>query len=178
VPRLVGVAALALVGAGCALTARYVVWPSSDEPRRADGLIVLAGGGGERLPEAMRLMEEGAADVLVVSHGRRAGWVEANRLCDGEAPYEVVCFTPTPDRTQGEARAVGRLARERGWDSLLVVTSRYHIKRATMLVRRCFDGDVRGVGARPDSPAGLPSLRNVVWEWGAYAHAFLLERDC
>jgi uncharacterized SAM-binding protein YcdF (DUF218 family) len=173
-----GLASLALVTAGFALTGRYVVWPRSDEPGRADGVVVLAGGGGERLAEATRLMEEGVAPVLVVSTGGRTGWAEARRLCEGEMPYEVICFTPRPDRTQGEARAVGRIARERGWESLVVVTSRYHIHRATMLMRRCYGGEVRGVGARPDSPRGLPSLRNVVWEWGGYVHAFLVERGC
>jgi uncharacterized SAM-binding protein YcdF (DUF218 family) len=173
---LLGVGALAAVG--CVLTARYVVWPDSDEPGRADGLAVLAGGGTERLREAVRLMEAGVAPVLLVSHGRQEGWTEANRLCDGELPFEVICFDPVPDRTQGEARAVGRLARERGWDSLVVVTSRYHIERAAMLMRRCFGGEVRGVGARPDSPGGLPSIRNVAREWVGYVHAFLIERDC
>jgi uncharacterized SAM-binding protein YcdF (DUF218 family) len=176
--RVVALAALAVVALACALTARYVVWPSTDGPRRADGLVVLAGGGGERLAEARRLMAGGVAPVLVVSHGRQPGWAEANRLCNGGAPYEVVCIDPIPDRTQGEARAVGRLARERGWSSLVVVTSRYHVHRATMLVRRCFGGDVSGVGARPDSPGGLPSLRNLVREWAGYGHALVLERDC
>ena len=141
-------------------------------------MVVLAGGQGERLAEATRLMDAGVASALAISHGRQPGWTEANRLCDGAAPYEVVCFEPTPDRTQGEARAVARLGREREWRSVVVVTSRYHIERATLLVDRCFDGEVRGVGARPPGRGGLPGVRAVVHEWVSYVHAFTVAPEC
>lgn len=160
------------------MTARYIVWAPSDEPGRADAVVVLAGGRGERLEAATRLMDAGVAPVLAVSHGRQPGWTEGNRLCNGVERYEVVCFEPEPDRTQGEARSVGRLARERGWQSVLVVTSRYHVTRARMLVDRCVEGDVRGVGARPPGRGGLPTPRNVAREWASYVHAFVIERDC
>jgi uncharacterized SAM-binding protein YcdF (DUF218 family) len=162
-------AALALLPLAL-LTARFVVWPETDRPIRTDAVVVLAGGE-ERLPAALELMERRLAPVFVVSRGPRD-------LCAREARYEIVCFRPEPDRTQGEARATSRLAAERGWRSLVVVTSRYHAVRARMLFRRCFGGALRVVGVEPNSPRGLPSLRNVVWEWGGFAHAFVLERGC
>ena len=39
-----------------------------------------------------------------------------------------------------DARAIARLARERGWSSIVVVTSRFHVTRARMLFRRCYRG--------------------------------------
>jgi uncharacterized SAM-binding protein YcdF (DUF218 family) len=138
---------------------------------------VLAGGAGERLAEGVRLVESGVAPTLAISHGRQPGWTEANRLCGGAAPYRVACFDPKPDRTQGEARAAAVLAREQGWRSLVVVTSRYHATRAALLFRRCFP-DVRVVAARPASPGGLPSVRSLVREWAGLAHAAVVEREC
>jgi uncharacterized SAM-binding protein YcdF (DUF218 family) len=174
VVALVAVSALAVQAAATAL----ILWPESDVRGRADAVVVLAGGGGERLAEGVRLMERRVAPILVISHGREPGWTEANRLCDGEARFEVVCFTPEPERTQGEARAVRTIAKERGWRSLVVVTSTYHVTRARLLFERCIDGDVRAAAAEPHSPRGLPSAGEVVHEWAGYAHALLVQRDC
>ncbi len=60
----------------------------------------------------------------------------------------------------------------------MVVTSTYHVSRTRMLFRRCFDGEIRVVGARPDSRGGLPSPRAVVREWLAFGHALTVERGC
>jgi uncharacterized SAM-binding protein YcdF (DUF218 family) len=59
----------------------------------------------------------------------------------------VVCFTAVPFSTVGEARTVTGLARERGWSSVVVVTSTFHVTRADMLFRRCFHGRLSVVGS-------------------------------
>jgi len=167
--RIATVTLAAGVTALCAASARFIVWPSDEEPGQADAVVVLAGGAGERLREGERLAERGVAPILVLSHGVDCGEREG---------LEVVCFTPEPDRTQGEARVASRLAESRGWHKLVVVTSRYHASRTRMLFERCFAGEVRVVGARPDSPGGLPSARNLTREWLGFGHAFLVERGC
>jgi uncharacterized SAM-binding protein YcdF (DUF218 family) len=167
---------LVLVAALVAATARWIVWPHTDPaPRHADAVVVLGGGGGERLAEGLRLVKARVARVLVISEGERPGWTEANRLCKGGALFEVVCFDPEPGRTQGEARAMARLAEERGWKDVVVVTSDYHAIRAGRLFARCFGHDVPVVAAGPD---GLPGVGQILHEWLAYAHASLIERDC
>jgi uncharacterized SAM-binding protein YcdF (DUF218 family) len=167
---------LVLVAALLAATARWIVWPHTDPaPRHADAVVVLGGGGGERLAEGLRLVKARVARVLVISEGERPGWTEANRLCKGGTLFEVVCFDPKPGRTQGEARVVARLAEERGWKDVVVVTSDYHAVRAGWLFDRCFDHDVPMVDAGPD---GLPNVGQVVHEWLAYAHATFIARDC
>jgi uncharacterized SAM-binding protein YcdF (DUF218 family) len=172
--RILVLAALALLAGLVALTARFILWPDTNEPpRRADAVVALYGGGGERLASARRLVERGIAPVLVVSHG-----AAATDLCGQKDPYEIVCFDPEPDRTQGEARAVADLARERGWRSIVVVTSDYHAVRARMLFRRCLDGRVEVVGARPDSLGGLPDVGQVVHEWVGYGAALVVDRGC
>jgi uncharacterized SAM-binding protein YcdF (DUF218 family) len=167
---------LVLVVALFAATARWIVWPPTDAaPKHADALIVLGGGGAERLDEGLRLMRRGVAPVLVISEGTRPGWTEANDLCEnGDPDFEVICFDPDPSRTQGEARGAAKLAREHGWKDVIVVTSDYHATRAGWLFGRCFDRDVPVVGAG----SGLPGPRAIVHEWFAYAHGFLIARDC
>ena len=81
--------------------------------------------------------------MLVVSDGWSPTWPEANRLCAGRpAPVAVACFHPAPYSTRGEAEAFARLADRRGWRSVVVVSSRYHLLRARMLFERCYDGKV------------------------------------
>jgi uncharacterized SAM-binding protein YcdF (DUF218 family) len=169
VARVLTVVAGLLLLAIAVLTARFILWPSEDEPLQADAVVVLAGGAGERLREGIRLAERGVAPVLVLSHGGR---------CGDRPTYDVVCFTPRPDRTQGEARGAARLARERGWGSVVVVTSTYHVARTRMLFRRCLDGEIRVVGARPRTWRGLPTPRQIAWEWLGFGHALLAERAC
>jgi uncharacterized SAM-binding protein YcdF (DUF218 family) len=119
------------------------VWPPHGTESRADAAVVLAGGRGPRLSEGLALVRKGIAPVLVVSDGWSPTWSEANRLCAGRrAPVPVVCFHPEPYSTRGEAEAFARLAAKRGWRSVVVVSSRYHLVRARMLFERCYDGRV------------------------------------
>ena len=100
-----------------------------------------------RLGKALELMARQVAPTLVISDGRAPGWYRANRLCDGGARFRVVCFEPRPYSTRGEARAVARMARRRGWRSVLVVTSRYHVTRARLLFDRCVAARVWATGS-------------------------------
>jgi uncharacterized SAM-binding protein YcdF (DUF218 family) len=149
------------------------VWPDTDTPSRgADAVVVLSGGRGHRLAEGRRLIAEGISDTLVISDGLDPRWVEARRLCRGN---HAICFTPEPYSTQGEARWIAQEARERGWDSVVVVTSTYHVRRTRMIVRRCYDGDLAVVGARP--PLGNRIL-GVAWEWPKSVYYVALKRGC
>jgi len=119
------------------------VWPPQPAVGKADAVVVLAGSAGPRLAKGLALVESGAAPVLVLSDGWSPTWPEANRLCAGRpAAVPVVCLHPDPYSTRGEARGFARLAQARGWDSVIVVSSRYHTVRAKMIFERCFDGSV------------------------------------
>lgn len=157
------------------LGVRWTVLPATVEPDRvepADAVVVFAGSF-ERLPVALELMAAGRAPVLVLPNGNRDGWPEANRLCQGRSAgaiatvgdhrFEVTCPVPDPVTTRGEARAIAALAAERGWDSLIAVTSTYHIARAEMLLERCFPGRIQPVAA------GTGGLEGARW-WRAARH--------
>ena len=168
---------LVLVVALFAATARWIVWPDTDPAPEACRRRRRARRRRERSGSTtgLRLVRKDVAPVLLISDGERQGWKEANALCKGGAAFQVVCFKPVPGRTQGEAREVARIAGERGWKKVVVVTSDYHAVRAGWLFGRCFGHDVPVVGA---GPGGLPSPDQIVHEWLGYAHGFLIERDC
>ena len=161
-----------LVAAFVAATAFLFVWPPEDSlPADADAVVVLSGGREHRLAEGRRLVAEGVAETLVISDGRAAGWEEANGLCGSSA----VCFLPDPYSTQGEARWIAHEAERRGWESIVVVTSSYHVRRARMIVERCWEGGLAVVGADPPLEN---RLIGIAWEWPKTAYYLTLNRAC
>lgn len=167
------VAVLAVFGivvvAVVALNLRLFVWPASSTPAHADAVVVLAGGDGERLDKGLQLVRAGVASTLVVSTG-------PDKLCTSRYQFEVHCFLPHPDDTRGEAEAIGRIAAQKGWHHVVVVTSDYHATRARILVGRCFSGTV-DVSVARSSKGPLSLLGAIGHEWGGLAEA-ALRQDC
>ena len=168
------VVALVLV-AWLAATAVLFVWPRESAPESADAVVVLSGGRKTRLAKGLELVRAGVAPTLVISDGRARGWRQGNRLCAGGERFRVVCFRPDPYSTQGEAEAVAGLARARDWDSVVVVTSGYHVTRSRLLFRRCTDTEIEGVAA---DTSAWSLVRNVAFEWGKLAYQLTIQRDC
>lgn len=151
-----------------------VVWPSFPEPERADAVVVLAGDG-SRIADALRLMREGMAPTLLFVGNPDTQ--EGVDLCRSQRSFEVVCLRPQPDSTRQEARATGRYAKARGWKSIVLVSSRYHLLRARLLFRRCFDGRVEATGVVP--PYGPQFARNQIrHEMVGVVYASLFARGC
>jgi uncharacterized SAM-binding protein YcdF (DUF218 family) len=143
--------ATGLVGAWIVACLVLFVWPSAatSPPAHADAVVVLSGERG-RLAPALALIRRGVAPVLAISSVQETPrWLEARQLCAAQryAGAKVVCFLARPYSTRGEARAVARVARERGWRSVVVVTSTFHVTRARMLFRRCYQGRLSFVGS-------------------------------
>ena len=137
------IAAAAIVAAWLVACLVLFVWPPAESkpPAHADVVVVLSGDK-KRLQPALDLVRKGVAPVLAISTVERTRhWPLARRLCSTRryAGARVVCFDAVPFSTQGEARTIARLARERGWRSVVVVTSRFHVTRAHMLFRRCLE---------------------------------------
>jgi uncharacterized SAM-binding protein YcdF (DUF218 family) len=115
----------------------------------ADVVVVLAGAATERLALGRELVERGEADTLVISSTGLPGNVAGDDLCAEKDP-RTICFRPDPLTTRGEARAIADLARERGWDDVIVVTSTYHVTRAFTNVSQCSKATVTMAASRPD----------------------------
>jgi uncharacterized SAM-binding protein YcdF (DUF218 family) len=156
-----------------AATAFFFVIPNSDPvPANADAIVVLAGARHHRLAKGLELWRSGVARTLAISDGRAPGWVEANRLC---AQARVICFRPDPYSTRGEAEWTAREAASRGWDSVVVVTSTYHVRRARIIFRRCFKGRLAVVAAHP--PPGNSAI-GAAWEWPKSVYYLTFARGC
>jgi uncharacterized SAM-binding protein YcdF (DUF218 family) len=174
--RILLALAAALVAAWLVVCGVLFVWPEDENPRRADAIVVLAGGKKHRLAKALELIDDGVSDTLVISDGYDPEWEAGNRLCAGaRQDLEVICFRPVPYSTWGEAENVTALARRHSWRSLAVVTSRFHVFRARLIFERCFDGRTDAVAA-PYSVLYLP--RALVWETVKLTAAYTFRRDC
>jgi uncharacterized SAM-binding protein YcdF (DUF218 family) len=175
--RLVRLLLTLLVLAWLAATAFLFVWPSTDPPGRADAVVVLSGGRDTRLDPALRLMRQHVAPVLVISGaGLDPRWHKARALCaNGAHGFRVICFDPKPYSTRGEGRGIARLATQHGWTRVDVVTSRYHVFRARIVIGRCYHGRLAMIGARyPWTEAPLSWIS----EWGKLLVQLTVQRAC
>jgi uncharacterized SAM-binding protein YcdF (DUF218 family) len=164
-------AAVALA-AGAAASVRLFARPRVDatKPGGADAVVVLDGERPRRIARGVALMAAGVAPTLVVVRCE----AYAPELLDGPVPWEVVSFEPVPSSTRGEARAVARLAHDRGWRRLVVVTSTYHVTRTRIIFRRAVRAELAFVAAGY-SPARMPL--HVASEWVKLAVALIARRS-
>jgi uncharacterized SAM-binding protein YcdF (DUF218 family) len=160
----------------CLVFFTWSPWESG-APKRADAVVVLSGGR-ERLPPALALIRDGVARTLAISTvSRTRPWPLGRRLCRARryGRATVLCFDAQPYSTRGEAEAVERLARQHQWSRVVVVTSRFHVTRAHMLFRRCYDGALWTVGV-PYTWWKLP--REWVSETGKLLYQLTVQRSC
>ena len=147
----------------------FVLVPSA-HPRHADAIVVLAGDR-DRLDTGLRLLHDGVAPELLLSRDP-APWHRADVVC---VHKEVVCFHARPYSTQGEAETTTRLARTHRWHRIVIVTSRYHLRRARMLFHRCLHFTPSIVGA----PTTVwDYVQNIPKEWAKLVYQVTLDRGC
>ena len=138
----------------------------------ADAVVVLGGASSERLPVGQELVAAGHSSILVMSNTETPGNVDADKLCRRPAHESRVCFEPDPRTTRGEARALARLAADRDWDTLIVVTSDYHSLRALTNLSQCTTANLVMVPSEPDH-GFLGWLPRFVEESAALAASYL-----
>lgn len=155
----VAVAVVVLAGVLSALaTARLAFWGRTDVITSADAVFVLSGDHGDRLAKGLKLMARGVAPTLVLDG--EPDFQRVADMCTSQQPFEVVCLRPAPDSTRAEAQAGARLARDRGWRQVVVVTSAEHAPRAGLLFRRCVTGEVKMVATKPPLPTPPGAIRH------------------
>ncbi|MDV8001458.1 ElyC/SanA/YdcF family protein [Rhodococcus sp. IEGM 1408] len=183
--RRIALVATALVvlaiAVGGLTAARAVLFPRIDSPDRVDAIVVVAGAQDDRYIYARHLAEEGVADHILVSHpsGGPSPYATALKSYCATTPItardgrsiDIECFTPDVDTTEGETTAATRIARERGYESLLAVTYWGHVSRVRIYFEQCFDGAVWVT----DTPRPLSKSRKdaLLHETGGYVKAFI-----
>lgn len=116
--------------------------PQADPLRQADAIVVLGGSqSGDRYRLGVELAHAGWAPTLLMSNP----FAHKDKFVDGlcatpQRRVRVECFAPEPRTTLGEAREIGRLSAERGWDTVIVVTSVVHVSRARYIIEKCYHG--------------------------------------
>lgn len=113
-------------------------------PQVEEGQIVNMADTVERLDAGIVLLQSAKARWLVFTGGR-IPW-EGRIKSEGDdakviaisrgVPAEKILITTEVQNTMDEARAVAALARERGWSSVILVTTGWHMPRAAYLFRK------------------------------------------
>ena len=147
---------LAVFGIGfLPFAGRYLVY--QDPLEKADAVIVLAGARVERWLEGVELYRGGWAPQVVISPGRiedaerelrsmgirfpSDAELARDAMLQMKVPVTAVETIPESlDNTAQEAAAVHQLASQRRWTRLIVVTSKYHTRRARFAFVREFKG--------------------------------------
>jgi hypothetical protein len=168
--RVLAVLAVVVV-AFVVITARLLVWPAQGLPARVSAIVMLAGPGA-RTRVALELARQHRAPVLAVSRG----WQGYGGPCPPPVPgVKLICFEPDPGNTRGEAEALGRLAKQYRWTSVVLVTTTFQDTRARILAKRCFGGSVYVIAA----PMPLSSWPyQIAYGWGALLKALVVHRAC
>jgi uncharacterized SAM-binding protein YcdF (DUF218 family) len=154
---LAGLLLLCAIGIGWFVIYGGRALQHEDALRRADAIFVLAGTRAERPLEAVELYREGYAPWIVLSPGRPEPseiWLarqgirfpsESALIRDvmvqlGVPAPAIVIAGRTIDNTAEEAIRLRNLARDRGWRTVIIVTSKYHTRRAGFAFRRALKG--------------------------------------
>lgn len=151
-----------LVGAGltaATLGAGRLLVVADPLPARADAIVVMAGSIADRVLEAADLYRSGVAPRVVVTRERlprgeislRARGVRLPESGEqtlaaldalGVPPSATVVLPPRTRSTDSEARTIAHWACARA-RSLVVVTSRYHSRRARLILRQALAPEIR-----------------------------------
>jgi len=125
-------------------------WIVNEPAAHANAILVLGDDNfyGDRATEGAQLFRQGVAPIVVAS-GRRlrpsAGMselIEHDLIERGVPKEQVLRFPQDADNTREEAIALRRLAKEKGWKSVVVVTSNYHTRRVRYIFQKVFPSGV------------------------------------
>ena len=136
----------------------------AEEPARADAIVALTGPSAERVNAAIRLLEQGKGRrVLISGVNREVRRQELRALTPGSNRLFNCCVDLgfEAETTTGNAQEIAAWARAKGYDSLIVVTSDYHMPRSLVEIRSA----APGVELTPYA-VSTPSLDDSRW-WRA-----------
>jgi uncharacterized SAM-binding protein YcdF (DUF218 family) len=176
---VVVVTALGLMG-----TSGYILFTDAhvDQLQRADAVIVLGGEHDGREDYGIGLARDGWAPNVVLSNPYPdTDSVMARACAQSTSGIDVICVRPSSFTTRGEAEMMHRLAAEKSWHKIIVVTWNYHLPRARLVFRQCFSPDanvvvMRGVPRGYDFSVAHWELV-YAYQFGALAKAYL-QGDC
>jgi len=137
------------------------------EPRRADAIVILGGDSGPRAVKGLELYRGDYAPVVlltVLEEGpfthRYAADPRSRALMAGGVRKEVIEFVGESKNSWQEAENTLRLAKPRGWRTVIVVSDPPHMRRLSWAWGRV----LKGSGVTPVLVASEPSWWHA-WKW-------------
>lgn len=125
-------------------------WVVDEPATHADAIVVLGDDNfyADRATHAAELFRQGVAPEVIASGKRlrpNAGVSELmeHDLVERGVPKEkIVKFTHDADSTREEADALGKLAKDHHWKSVVIVTSNYHTRRVRYIYGKVFPAGI------------------------------------
>lgn len=150
----------------------------NEPPRKADAIVVLAGDQfGTRILTAGKLIRDGWAPYAIIDGTPFYGTNEADvaiafAIANGYPPSYFRRFERDMDSTREETTRLARTLKQTGVRSIILVTSNYHTRRASSLMKKAAPWLEIDTVAAPDryfSPSGWwktrGGQRTFLYEW-------------
>ncbi len=118
---------------------------ATDEITYADAIVVLTGGTG-RVEEGLRLFREGRGGYLILSGVEETSTLDTifpGRDLKTTVDTSRIILDIESRRTLDNAFNVKKIVEDKGFKSLIMVTSNYHMKRAFTILSKTINGDVK-----------------------------------
>ena len=125
-------------------------WVVEDSLQKSDAIIELSIDNfyADRATRAAEIYRQGLGSVVVASGKRLRPYAGAAELMEhdlierGVPKEKILKYAHDAENTREEAEALAKLAGEKKWKSVIIVTSNYHTRRARYIFRRVFPGNV------------------------------------
>tara|TARA_Y100000052_G_scaffold26426_2_gene31371 strand:- start:34245 stop:34820 length:576 start_codon:yes stop_codon:yes gene_type:complete len=157
--------------------------PKPDSPK-ADAIVALTGGSGHRIAASLKLLEQGAGKRLLVSGVHESVDVEALIKTAGgtQALYDCcIDFGRSAHSTEGNAEETAKWVQSHTYESLILVTSNYHMPRSALWFDEALDG-VEIIAYPVDSVIrprewwkSWTSVKGLALEWAKYRVTWLMK---
>jgi uncharacterized SAM-binding protein YcdF (DUF218 family) len=136
------------------------IWIVDQDPVRSDAIVILGDDNynGDRATKAADLLKAGWAPRIVASGRFLRSYTSISDLTEHDlsdrgVPVDAILkLTHRAENTREELDVIRRLATEKHWRKLLIVTSNYHTRRTAFICGRVFRQDIEvRVIAAPDA---------------------------
>lgn len=142
-----------------------------DDPKKSDIIFVPSGNPRVRFVKAIELLKEGFADRIVLNlekpnegdraferrYGKRfstEAFVEHIMKVEGVSPVRVIIPDQRPVSTIEDFALLKRIMEEKGFHSVIITTSWFHLRRCQLVARRFLDEESKVCFV----PANLPDM--------------------
>ncbi len=154
--KLIGLLCVALV-LGTLYLARHPLlrfageaWVIEDAQGKSDAIIELSIDNfyADRATRAAELYRQGLAPIVVASGVRLRPYAGVGELMEhdlverGVPKDKILRFAHDAENTREEAEVLAKLATEKNWKHVIIVTSNYHTRRTRYIFHRVFPGDI------------------------------------